>query len=72
MIVPSKKPKSNDKVKQEVEINAELAPNEETTKEAEAIEGESTLTIQEQEQEAIETELDKTKKSIKKTHSKIS
>jgi hypothetical protein len=46
MIVPSKKPKSNDKVKQEVEINAELAPNEETTKEAEAIEGESTLTIQ--------------------------
>lgn len=72
MIVPSKKPKSNDKVKQEVEINAELAPNEETTKEAEVIEGESTLTIQEQEQEAIETELDKTKKSIKKTHSKIS
>lgn len=72
MIVPSKKPKSNDKVKQEVEINAELAPNEETTKEAETIEGESALTIQEQEQEAIETELDKTKKSIKKTHSKIS
>jgi len=64
VIVSSKKPKSNDKVKQqgekEVEINAELAPNEETTKEAETIEGESALTIQEQEQEAIETELDHT------------
>lgn len=76
MIVSSKKPKSDDKVKQqgekEVEINAELAPNEEITKEAEAIEGVSAPTIQEQEQEAIETALDKTKKSIKKTHSKIS
>ena len=76
MIVPSKKPKSNDKVKQQgkkqVEINAELAPNEEATKEAETIEGVSAPTIQEQEQEAIESALDKTKKSIKKTHSKIS
>lgn len=72
----SKKPKSDDKDKQqgekEVEINAELAPNEETTKEVETIEGVSAPTIQEQEQEAIETALDKTKKSIKKTHSKIS
>jgi vacuolar-type H+-ATPase subunit D/Vma8 len=76
VIVPSKKPKSDDKVKQqgekEVEINAELATNEEITKKAETIEGVSAPTIQEQEQEAIETELDKTKKSIKKTHSKIS
>lgn len=75
MIVSSKKPKSDDKDKQqreEVEINAELAPNEETTKEVETIEGVSDPTIQEQEQEAIETALDKTKKSIKKTHSKIS
>lgn len=72
----SKKPKSDDKVKQQgekdVEIKAELAPNGETTKEAETIEGESAPTIQEQEQEVIETALDKTKKSIKKTHSKIS
>lgn len=76
MIVSSKKPKSDDKDRQqgekEVEINAELAPNEETTKEVETIEGVSAPTIQEQEQEAIETALDKTKKSIKKTHSKIS
>jgi hypothetical protein len=75
VIVLSKKPKSDDKDKQqreEVEINAELAPNEETTKEVETIEGVSAPTIQEQEQEAIETALDKTKKSIKKTHSKIS
>ena len=76
MIVSSKKPKSDDKVKQqvekEVEINPELGPNEEITKEVEAIEGVSAPTIQEQEQEAIETALDKTKKSIKKTHSKIS
>ena len=76
MIVSSKKPKSDDKDKQqgekEVEINAELGPNEETTKEVETIEGVSAPTIQEQEQEAIETALDKTKKSIKKTHSKIS
>lgn len=75
MTVSSKKPKSDDKDKQqreEVEINAELAPNEETTKEVETIEGVSAPTIQEQEQEAIETALDKTKKSIKKTHSKIS
>ena len=76
MIVSTKKTKSDDKVKQqgekEVEINAELAPNEEITKETEAIEGVSAPTIQEQEQEAIETALDKTKKSIKKTHSKIS
>jgi hypothetical protein len=76
VIVSSKKPKSDDKDRQqgekEVEINAELAPNEETTREVETIEGVSAPTIQEQEQEAIETALDKTKKSIKKTHSKIS
>ena len=49
MIVSTKKPKSDDKVKQqgekEGEINAELAPNEEITKEAEAIEGVSAPTI---------------------------
>ena len=76
MIVSQKKPKSDDKNKKqgekEDEINADLAPNEEITKEVEAIEGVSAPTIQEQEQEAIETALDKTKKSIKKTHSKIS
>src|SRR6476659_6572645 len=66
--------KSDDKAEQEalkeVEIVAELAPNEKTRKEAEklieTVENEST-SIQEQEQEAIETVLDETKKAIKKT-----
>ena len=64
----------NDKAEQqalkEVEIVAELAPNEKTRKEAEklieTVENGST-SIQEQEQEAIETVLDETKRAIKKT-----
>src|SRR6478672_2166914 len=66
--------KSDDKAEQEAlkeaEIVAELAPNEKTRKEAEklieTVENGST-SIQEQEQEAIETVLDETKKAIKKT-----
>ena len=66
--------KSDDKAEQEalkeVEIVAELAPNEKTRKEAEklieTVENGST-SIQEQEQEAIETVLDETKRTIKKT-----
>ncbi len=66
---------NKDKVKQqalkEVEIIAELAPNEKTRKEAEklieSVEGESATTVQEQEHEAIETVLDETKRAIKKT-----
>ena len=65
----------NDKAEQqalkEVEIVAELAPNEKTRKEAEklieTVESSSSSTVQEQEQEAIETVLDETKKAIKKT-----
>ena len=64
----------NDKAEQEalkeVEIVAELAPNEKTRKEAEklieTVENGST-TVREQEQEAIETVLDETKRTIKKT-----
>ena len=64
----------NDKAEQqalkEVEIVAELAPNEKTRKEAEklieTVENGST-SVQEQEQEAIETVLDETKRTIKKT-----
>ena len=64
----------NDKEEQqaikEVEIVAELAPNEKTRKEAEelieTVENGST-SVQEQEQEAIETVLDETKRTIKKT-----
>lgn len=63
----------NDKAEQqalkEVEIVAELAPNEKTRKEAEelieTVENGSSST--EQEQEAIETVLDETKRAIKKT-----
>jgi hypothetical protein len=59
----------NDKAEQqalkEVEIVAELAPNEKTRKEAEelivTVESASSSTVQEQEQEAIETVLDETK-----------
>ena len=66
---------NNDKEEQqalkEVEIVAELAPNEKTRKEAEklieTVENGSASTIQEQEQEAIETVLDETKRIIKKT-----
>jgi hypothetical protein len=65
----------NDKAEQqalkEVEIIAELAPNEKTRKEAEKLietaENGSATTVQEQEQEAIETVLDETKRTIKKT-----
>jgi hypothetical protein len=65
----------NDKAEQqalkEVEIVAELAPNEKTRKEAEelieTVENASGSTEQEQEQEAIETVLDETKRAIKKT-----
>jgi hypothetical protein len=65
----------NDKAEQqalkEVEIVAELAPNEKTRKEAEELietaESESNSTVQEQEQEAVETVLDETKRAIKKT-----
>ena len=65
---------NNDKAEQEaikeVEIVAELAPNEKTRKEAEklieTVENGST-TGREQEQEAIETVLDETKRAIKKT-----
>ena len=64
----------NDKAEQqalkEAEIVAELAPNEKTRKEAEklieTVENEST-SVQEQEQEAIETVLDETKRAINKT-----
>ena len=64
----------NDKAEQEAlkeaEIVAELAPNGKTRKEAEklieTVENGST-SVQEQEQEAIETVLDETKKAIKKT-----
>ena len=63
----------NDKAEQqalkEVEIVAELAPNEKTRKEAEelieTVESSSSSTVQEQ--EAIETVLDETKRAIKKT-----
>jgi hypothetical protein len=65
----------NDKAEQqalkEVEIVAELAPNEKTRKEAEelieTVESSSSSTVQEQEQEAIEIVLDETKRAIKKT-----
>src|SRR6476619_4836924 len=66
--------KSDDKAEQEAlkeaEIVAELAPNEKTRKEAEelieTVENGST-SVQEQDQEAIETVLDETKRTIKKT-----
>ena len=66
----------NDKAEQqalkEVEIVAELAPNEKTRKEAEqlieAVEDSSfPVPIQEQEREAVESVLDETKRAIKKT-----
>jgi len=65
-----KNDKAEQKALKEVEIVAELAPNEKTRKEAEklieTVENGST-SIQEQEQEAIETVLDETKRTIKKT-----
>ena len=65
-----KNDKAEQKALQEVEIIAELAPNEKTRKEAEklieTVENGST-SVQEQEQEAIETVLDETKRTIKKT-----
>jgi len=65
----------NDKAEQqalkEVEIVAELAPNEKTRKEAEklieTVENGSATTVQEQAHEAIETVLDETRRTIKKT-----
>ena len=71
----NKKSTNNDKAEEEalkeVEIVAELAPNEKTRKEAEklieTVENGSTTSVQEQEQEAIETVLDETKRAIKKT-----
>jgi hypothetical protein len=55
----------------DAEIVAELAPNERTRKEAEGlierVQDGSATTVQEQEQEAIETVLDDTKRAIKKT-----
>ena len=71
----NKKIDKNDKAEQEAlkeaEIVAELAPNEKTRKEAEklieTVENGSTTSVQEQEQEAIETVLDETKRAIKKT-----
>jgi hypothetical protein len=66
----------NDKAEQqalkEAEIVAELAPNEKTRKDAEklieAVEnGSTSVQEQEQEQEAIETVLDETKRTIKKS-----
>ena len=73
-ILNKKSGDKNDKAEQqalkEAEIVAELAPNEKTRKEAEklleTVENGST-TVQEQEQEAIETVLDETKRTIKKT-----
>ena len=66
-----KKDKAEQEALKEVEIVAELAPNEKTRKEAEklieTVENGSTTTVQGQEQEAIETVLDETKKTIKKT-----
>jgi|SRR6476659_1070830 hypothetical protein len=73
----SKNKKSDDKYDKaeqqalkEAEIVAELGPNEKTRKEAEklieTVENAST-SVQEQEQEAIETVLDETKRAIKKT-----
>lgn len=70
----NKKTDNKDKAEQEalkeVEIVAELAPNEKTRKEAEklieTVENGST-SVQKQEQEAIETVLDETKRAIKKT-----
>ena len=70
----NKKTNKNDKAEQEAlkeaEIVAELAPNEKTRKEAEklieTVENAS-ISVQEQEQEAIEAVLDETKRAIKKT-----
>ena len=71
----NKKTDKNDKAEQEAlkeaEIVAELAPNEKTRKEAEkfieTVENGSTTSVQEQEEEAIETVLDEAKRAIKKT-----
>ena len=66
-----KNDKAGQQALKEVEIVAELAPNEKTRKEAEelieTVDSASSSTVQEQEQEAIETVLDETKRAIKKT-----
>ncbi len=65
------KDKAEQQALKEVEIIAELAPNEKTRKEAEklieTVEGDSATTIEEQEHVAIETVLDETKRAINKT-----
>ncbi len=59
----------------EAEIIAEQAPNERTRKEAEKlierIEGDSIYSIQEQEYKAVESVLDVTKRTIKKTVNEV-
>lgn len=63
--------KAEQEALKEAEIIAELAPNENTRREAEKLietaENGSTTTVQEQEKEAIETVLDETKRTIKRT-----
>src|SRR6476469_8820655 len=69
----NKNDKAEEEALKEVETVAELAPNEKTRKEAEklieTVENGSTTSVQEHEQEAIETVLDETKRAIKKTGS---
>ena len=75
----NKKPDDkNDKAEQEalkeVEIVAELAQNEKTRKEAEKLietVDKGSISAQEQEQEAIETVLDETKRTIKQTVNEV-
>ena len=66
-----KNDKAEKEALKEAEIVAELAPNKKTRKEAEelieTVENGSTTSVQEQEQVAIETVLDETKRAIKKT-----
>ena len=73
---PNKKSNNDNNIAEEqalkeAEIVAELAPNEKTRKEAEklieTVQDDSATTVQEQEQEAIETLLDETKRAMKKT-----
>ena len=71
----NKRPENKDKAEQlalkEVEIIAELAPNEKTRKEAEklieTVEDGPATTVQQQEQEAIGTVADETKRTTMKT-----
>ena len=67
----NKNDKAEKEALKEAEIVAELAPNKKSRKEAEelieTVENGSTTSVQEQEQEAIGTVLDETKRAIKKT-----